>query len=266
MPPRFGRHVVVNQLQIVDGAYEMDFEDLRRRVRDPAVRMAVLCNPHNPVGRVWTRDEVVRFGEICLEEDVLVFSDEIHCDILFNGRRHHPFASLSREFADRSITGSSASKTFNIAGLHHSNTIIPNQRLRRDFSRGLLHYAGYHSPNIFGLVATQAALTSGAPWLDDLLQYLQRNYDLLKSSLEAELPATVFPLEGTYLPWIDFREFGLDPEVQKEILLKKARVALTEGYKFGPGGAGFERINIACPKSVLQTAVDRIAAAFREYC
>jgi cysteine-S-conjugate beta-lyase len=260
-----GRTILENPLKIVDGRYEMDFEDLAQKVRDPRVKVAVLCSPHNPVGRVWTSAELEQFGKICMEGQVLVFADEIHCDLIMPGFKHICFQDLSREFARHSIAANAASKTFNLAGLQQSNLIIPNDRLRDEFSIYLetLGVGPRGSGTLFGAIATQAAYNGAEPWLDDLLLYLNRNYIYLKNSLETNLPGVnVFSLEGTYLAWVDFRSLGFSPEQIIQKIENNAGLALDHGDWFGEDGAGFERFNLACPLSVLKKAVEAVVAAF----
>jgi len=260
-----GRTIVENPLNISDGCYEMDFEDLAEKVRDPRVKVAVLCSPHNPVGRVWTKAELEQFGNICMASGVLVFADEIHCDLIMPGFKHICFQNISPDFARHSIAANAASKTFNLAGLQQSNIIIPNARLRSDFSIYMetLGVGPRGGGTLFGAIATQAAYNGAEPWLDDLLFYLRQNYLYLKDSLEANLPGIrVFSLEGTYLAWVDFRPLGLTPEQIIQKIENNAGLALDHGEWFGKDGAGFERFNLACPRSVLKKAVAAVVKAF----
>ena len=256
-----GAEIAGNPLLYENGRYTMDFEDLEEKTRDPRVTMAILCSPHNPVGRVWTGQELRRFGEICLANDVLVISDELHCDLLFNGAIFTPFAPLSEQFAQNSVICTAPSKTFNLAGLRASNIIIPNARLRNTFQR-TLDPSGLGSLNLFGIVALEAAYTHGEEWLEQLLAYIQGNFDYLQEFIAENIPQIkVVPLEGTYLVWVDCRELGLEPKALRHLMLHEARVYLDEGYIFGPGGEGFERINIACPRSIIVEALNRIEKA-----
>lgn len=263
-----GRGVKENPLKIVDNRYEMDFEDLEKKVKDPRVKIAILCSPHNPVGRVWTREELQRFGQICLANHVLVFADEIHCDLIMPGYKHLSFQSISSEFALHSIAAVAASKTFNLAGLQQSSLIIPNERLRQELSIFFetLGMGTRGSGTLFGAIAAQVAYDQAEPWLEDLLLYLYENYLYLKSSLEDHLPGVkVFDLEGTYLVWVDFSPLGLGPEKTIQILEQEAGVALDHGDWFGANGAGFERFNLASPRSILEKAVDAVVNAFGKY-
>ena len=258
-----GAEPLNNTLRLENGRYVIDFGDLEKKLQSGA-KMLILCNPHNPVGRVWQREELLRIGELCLKYQVLVISDEIHSDLIYPGHKHIPFASLSEELAMNSIVCTAPSKTFNLAGLQTSNIIIPNPELRKSF-REMLALNGIGHPNIFGLVATEAAYNYGEPWLESLLAYVKGNLDFLLAYLESNIPKVkaVIP-EGTYLVWLDFRELGLEPKELQEFLLTRAKVALNAGYTFGPGGEGFGRLNMACPRSVLAEGLGRIASGVNE--
>jgi cystathionine beta-lyase len=256
-----GRLVVSNSLLYEHGRYSMDFEDLSARASDPAVKMAILCSPHNPVGRVWSAGELARFGEICLENGVLVVSDEVHADLIYKGNSFTSFASISELFCANSVTCTAASKSFNLAGLKTSNIIIPDEALRESFVQEV-ERNGLYGANSFGIVATEAAYNHGEAWLESVMEYVEGNYRFMVAYLAQQLPQLrVVPAEGTYLVWIDFRELGLSPGDRRELLLNQARVLLDEGELFGPEGEGFERINIACPRSILVEALERIGAA-----
>ncbi|MCF6246430.1 MAG: pyridoxal phosphate-dependent aminotransferase [Desulfobacula sp.] len=260
-----GRSILENPLKIADGRYQMDFDDLEKKVKDPRVKVAILCSPHNPVGRVWTKEELVQFGRICLDNQVLVFADEIHCDLIMPGSKHVCFQDISQEFAQHSIAANAASKTFNIAGLQQSSLIIPNDQLRNEFSIYFetLGVGRKGTGTLFGAVATQAAYNGAEPWLDELLVYLYQNFLYLKQNLEERLPGLkVFDLEGTYLVWVDFRPLGLSSEKIIQVIEEDAGVAVDHGDWFGKNGAGFERFNIACPRSILRKAVEAVVAAF----
>ena len=255
-----GCQVVANPLKFENGHYIMDFDDLETKF-DSRVKLLILCSPHNPVGRVWTKEELTRLGEICLKHDVIVISDEIHEDLVYKEYTHIPFASISEEFAEHSITCTAPSKTFNLAGLQTSNILIPNPKLRTDF-QNMLESNAITSPNLFGIVALQTAYEEGEEWLDQLLDYLHGNLDFLMEYVEKNIPQIkVIKPEGTYLVWLDFSALGMDPLSLKNFLLEKAKVAFDDGYIFGPGGEGFERINIACPRSLLKAGLDRVSRA-----
>jgi len=263
-----GRQVMENPLKISEGRYQMDFDDLLKKVTDPRVKLAILCSPHNPVGRVWTKDELEQFGKICLENNVLVFADEIHCDLIMPGFKHICFQDICQEFAQHSIVANSASKTFNLAGLHQSSLIIPNKTLRNEVSIYFetLGVGPRGSGTLFGAIATQAAYNGAEPWLDDLLLYLKDNFIYLKTSLEEQLPGVkVFDLEGTYLAWADFQPTGLSHKKIIQIIEEEAGVALDHGDWFADNGAGFERFNIACPRVILEKAVTAVVAGFKKY-
>jgi cystathionine beta-lyase len=240
-----------------DGRYEIDWDTFASAIT-PETRMFSLCNPHNPVGRVFQRDELIRMAEICLSRNLIICSDEIHSDLLFSGHQHIPLASLDREIAERTITLIAPSKTFNLAGLQCAFAIIPNAGLRRQYQtarEGLVPWV-----NVMGLIGAEAAYREGQPWLDRLLPYLEANRDYLRDFVRRELPRiTMTNPEGTYLAWLDCR--GLRMDDPYEYFLQQARVALSKGPSFGTGGAGFVRINFGCPRSILENALQRIKRA-----
>jgi cystathionine beta-lyase len=253
-----GAEIVSNSLLYKNGQYEMDFDDLAQKAADPAVKMAILCSPHNPVGRVWTAEELTRFGEICIENDVLVIADEVHCDLIYKGYSFTSFASLSEIFAHNSFVCTAASKTFNLAGLKTSNIITPNRDLRERFEKTLVRN-GLFGVNTFGIVAVEAAYNHGEEWLEEVMVYIENNYRFMESFIAEHLPQLkIIRPQGTYLVWVDFRNLGLDPTSRKAWLMDEARVYLNEGELFGPEGEGFERFNIACPRSILEEALERI--------
>ena len=263
-----GCQVANNQLKLLDGHYEIDYNDLISKfaLKDgmsPTVsraRMMILCSPHNPVGRVWTRDELVQMGEIVIERGALMLSDEIHCELLFKGAKHTPFSSISREFEQHSMVCMAPSKTFNLAGLNASIIIIPNEGLRLRFNAA--RHGIVTRVNLFGLTAMEAAYRYGDEWLGQLLEYLQGNLDYLMAYFEQKISKIeVIKPEGTYLVWLDCRKLGLCDAELRSFMRKKARVGLDDGYLFGPAGAGFQRINIACPRSTLAEALERIENA-----
>jgi len=258
-----GRRCLLNPLKIENGRYIMDLEGLEQAV-DGRTRMLILCSPHNPVGRVWTREELEGLADICLRNQILIISDEIHADLVLKGHRHTPTATLSPEIADITVTCTSPNKTFNIAGLGMANNVISNRFLRDRFQNAV-SAAGIGLANLFGIAATEAAYNGGEAWLEDLLEYLESNFEFLKNRMGERLPGIkVFPLEGTFLAWLDFREFDLNDKQLKDLLLKKGKIWLDEGPKFGVGGEGFQRINIACPRTVLEDGIERIAKALAD--
>ncbi len=254
---------VDSPLVLSDGHYTMDFEDLEQKIRDHHIRLFLFCSPHNPVGRVWTKEELLRLGDICKKYDVLIVSDEIHSDFVWEGHTHHVLASLSQDLADRTIVCTAPTKTFNLAGLQISNILIPNETLRRAF-RHAVDQAGYSQANLMGLVACKAAYTQGEEWYQQLKLYLQDNVAFVRSYLEEKLPQLhMIEPEGTYLVWIDFRSLQLSEEALEELIVHKARLWLDSGAIFGKAGAGFERINVACPRATLKKALDQLYAAIQ---
>ncbi|MFX0083088.1 MAG: MalY/PatB family protein [Candidatus Hodarchaeota archaeon] len=264
-----GRQILFNPLKSLNGHFRMDYNDLQKKVKDPRAKILILCSPHNPIGRVWTKDELTQLGEICIENEILVLSDEIHCDLIYPGYNHTNFATICEDFALNSITFTSLSKTFNLAGLQLSNIIIPNQNLRNLFRNSieslfLPEEFGY-LPNTLSLVAFTAAYNECDAWLSSLIQYLYQNLEFLKSFIKKNIPQIqVNEPEGTYLVWLDFRQLGIDNDHIEEFLHQKAKVALDDGSQFGKGGEGFQRINIACPRSILEEALKRINETVKE--
>ncbi len=255
-----GRKLVYNTLVDRGEGYEMNFDQLVEQAK--TAKMLILCNPHNPVGRCWTRNELLFLGEICMKNNLLVISDEIHCDLVLPGYHHLPFASLDKEFAQRSITFHAASKTFNLAGLATSTAIIPNEGLRKvytDFVSNLEAHLG----NIFGKVATQAAMTQGDEWLAQLLDYVQGNIDYVSDFLTANLPKVKFHKpQATYMMWLDFNGYGLSEEDLWQKMTQEAQLGFNRGKDFGIEGSGFFRINLACPRSTVEEAMRRLKAVF----
>ncbi|MBA7483108.1 Cystathionine beta-lyase PatB [subsurface metagenome] len=256
-----GCHRVNNPLKLSNKKYFMDYDDLERKIDDPRVKLLILCNPHNPVGRVWQKEELIILGEICLEHNIIVVSDEIHADILFKGYRHIPFASISPAFAHNSITCTAPSKTFNLAGLKTSSIIIPNKKYYKIYEN-LLDSLSLGGNNTFGLVALEAAYRDGEEWLEQLLSYLNENLKFLMKYFKERIPKIkVIRPEGTYLIWLDCRQLGLSAKDLSNFMIKKAKVALDDGDWFGTEGKGFMRINIACPRSFLEEGLKRIERA-----
>ena len=255
------RQLVVNPLVLKNGRYEMDFADMERKIVDYHVKMLLLCSPHNPVGRVWTKEELLRVGEICQKHGVLVVSDEIHADFTYAGHTHRVFASVKSEFADFTITCTAPSKTFNLAGLQNSNIFIPNRQLRHAYKKEL-SACGCGGTNCMGMAACQAAYEAGADWLEQLKQYLAGNLAYIRQFLREKLPeiALIEP-EGTYLVWLDLRKLGLTEQQQRQLIVQDAKLWLDTGTLFGQGGEGFERINIACPRATIKQAMQRLERA-----
>ncbi len=254
-----GRELIHNPLQIQDGRYRMDFKQLRTCFKG-RTKLLILCSPHNPVGRVWRREELRELAEICRQQGVLILSDEIHADLVSPTHSHIPLAVAAPEQADDIITCTSPNKTFNIAGLQTANTIIPRRELRKCF-QDAAHRSGFELANSFAPAAVEAAYTEGREWLSRLIQYIWNNYAFVQDFFASQMPELrIFPLEGTYLVWIDGREVHPDDKKLKDIFLAGG-VWLDEGSKFGPGGRGFLRMNIACPRGLLDKALARMAAA-----
>ncbi len=258
-PEQAGRQKVENQLiRNEDGKYEIDFEDFAAKAAS-GVKLFILCNPHNPVGRVFTREELTRMAEICLENDVLICSDEIHADLVFSGYQHIPMASLFPEISAKTVTYLAPSKTFNIAGLSTSIYIAQDEKIQQKLEHSMPLLLGH--PNILGMQAALAAYRDGQPWLDELLVYLEANRDFLVDFVTNELPGiSVWKPEGTYLAWLDCRGLELDISPQK-FFLEEAKVGLNDGKDFGEGGVGFVRLNFGCPRVMLEEGLDRMKAA-----
>lgn len=253
-----GRRLVNNRLRRSGDQYEMDLDQLESQI-DGETRMIALCSPHNPVGRVWSREELEGVAEIALRHNLIVFSDEIHADLVYSESEHISFASLSPEIAERTITGVAPSKTFNIAGLKASVIITPNEAMRREFDAAQERTFGLYNANTFAICAAEAAYRDGEEWLDALLAYLEANRDYALQRLAEELPEVgVGKPEGTFLLWLDCAEFGLEPEELYETVSCKGKVGLNDGRSFGPGGEGFLRLNIGCPRSLLSEGLDRL--------
>ncbi|KAF0092007.1 MAG: cystathione beta-lyase [Fusobacteria bacterium] len=269
-PPFFGEithngcSIVNNPLLLDESGYHMDYEDLEKKASDVRVKLLLLCNPHNPVGRVWTRDELTKLGEICLRHNVIVIADEIHGDLVFKGNRYIPFASISEDFAKNSITCTAPSKTFNLAGFQVSNIIIPNCKLRAEYEIGR-HNIGISRLNVFASGVCTAAYRHGQPWLEELMTYLEDNKNYVLNYIKKYLPQiSVIEPEGTYMLWMDFRSLGLRDEQLHNLIFDQAKIVLNEGHTFGQGGDGFQRMNIACPRSIIQEALERLRNAIEK--
>ena len=256
-----GRTLVECPLVNQDGAYQIDFADFERKIIDNNVKMFILCSPHNPIGRVWQKEELEQIADICLRHNVLVVSDEIHADFVYPGYKHIPFASLSKEAEQHCIVCTAPSKTFNLAGLQCSNIFIPNAEIRDAFTRELSR-EGYHSPNVMGMLACRAAYAEGGPWREDLIRYLSGNLEFVRWFLRENLPMVrLTEPQGTYLIWLDFRDLGLSAAALEDLVSNKARLWLDDGLIFGKEGELFERVNIACPRSLLVEAFQRLKDA-----
>ena len=258
------RKVVVNELVSDRRSYSVDFADFERKIVENGVKLFILCSPHNPVGRVWKKEELEKMAEICLRHNVFVIADEIHEDFVYPGHRHIVFSSLSEEIADRCAVCTAPSKTFNLAGLHVANIFIENAAIRRTFKKEL-DAQGFSQANIMGLDACRAAYQSGAEWLDQLIEYLLGNLSLMRETFRTRMPQLrLVEPEGTYLPWVDFSKLGLSAPELDRFIVERAKLWLDGGTMFGASGAGFQRFNIAVPRSVLREALGRLENAVRQ--
>lgn len=249
------RKLINNQLHYENGTYTIDFEDFEKKIVDNKVKLFLLCNPHNPVGRVWTKQELFQMGQICIKHGVIVVADEIHADFVYGDKEHVVFTSLSEEIKDNCVICSSPSKTFNIAGLQISNIVIPNQKLRHLLKQEI-GKAGYSQINTIGLIATKSVYTKGYEWYIQLKDYLWNNYLFAKKFIEDNIPGIrVIEPEGTYLLWLDCSELGLSEEELEDLIINKAKLWLDSGAIFGKETGLFQRINYACPKSTLEQAL-----------
>jgi len=257
-----GRKLVFNPLLETEDGYRMDFEGLKK-VITPATRMLILSNPHNPVGRVWTRQELNELAEICHEKDIVILSDEIHSDLLLPGVKHVPVASVSERAASVTVTCMAPSKTFNLAGLSTSSMIISDPGLMEKY-RTTLTGLHMHLGNIFGNVASEAAYTHGREWLEQLMLYVEGNVDLVIDFCREHLPV-IRPVrpEATYMIWLDCRSMGMTGDELNRFFVESAGVGMNEGSRFGPGGEGFMRMNLACPRATVKRALEQIETAIK---
>ncbi len=255
------RKMIENPLKIENGRYTFDLDDLKSKI-DSNTKFLLLSNPQNPGGMVWSKEELTNLTNICLENDIMIISDEIHSDLIFNGHQHIPLASISDEVAQNCMVSMAPSKTFNVAGLSSSLVIIPNKvkMARYEKTIGVGHYG---MGNIFGSIALEAAYSQGDEWLEQMLDYLWDNYLLLEEFINTKLPRIkIMKPEATYLVWLDFSDYGMNNEDLSKFTVEKAKVALNDGGRFGTGGEGWLRINIGCPRQILQEALERLEKAF----
>ena len=259
---RFDGEVVSVELINKNGEYFIDFDALKTACENPKNKMLLFCSPHNPIGRVWTKEELEQIGELCLKNDVIIVSDEIHHDLVMPGATHTVFATLSKELEDHMIICTSPSKTFNLAGMQTSNILIPNETLREKYVAAI-NEISKTSLNALGYKACELAYNEAENWLEELLKLIQHNCEVVCQCMRTYFPEVVIsPLQGTYLLWLDFRAFNLSKEALEEKMIKEALWFTDEGYLFGDGGIGFERINLACPTWVLEEALLRLRKAF----
>lgn len=257
---RNGIEAVNSVLLNKNGRYEIDFKDFEKKAADPLVKMFYLCSPQNPGGRLWSREELEKIGRICLENNVLVVADEIHCDLVYPGKKHISFGTLSDDIVDNSIICTAPTKTFNLAGLQISSVIIKNPELRKMYADYMTASGfDYGEAGTFGLEAIRAAYKYGDEWLDSLMEYINGNLEFLLSYVKKNIPkAKVMVPDATYLVWIDFSDYKIDSRTLHKTLKYEGKIWLDEGYLFGKAGEGFERINIACPRRTLEEGLKRI--------
>ena len=255
------RKLVNNQLRYQNGVYSIDFADFEQKIVEHQVKLFLLCSPHNPAGRVWTREELLKMGEICIRHDVIIVSDEIHADFVYHPHKHIPFASLSAELADHVVVCTSPSKTFNLAGLQIANILIPSETLRRRF-RHENAAAGYSQGNALGMFACQQVYEKGEAWYQELLGYLQENLTFVREFLQNRIPEIkLVEPEGTYLIWLDCSGLTDSYKELEQLFVEEARLWVDAGKIFGAETALFERINIACPRSILEQALFQLETA-----
>ena len=256
-----GRIFINNQLHYENGRYTVDFEDFERKIEENNVKVFLLCNPHNPVGRVWTKDELERMGDICLRHQVIIMDDEIHCDFVYPGHHFTSFRTLDAKYQDSLVLYTSPSKTFNVAGFQPANIIIQNQKLREAYRKANAA-AGYSQGNIMGQVAVKTVYTKGARWVDELLGYLTGNMEYMRTFVKENFPKAHFvEPEGTYLTWVDFSGYGFTDEELEHLMVEEAKLWLDSGKVFGPETAQFERFNLACPRATVVKAMEQLKAA-----
>ena len=255
------RKVVESRLVYKDGAYAIDFADFERKAAEEHVKLFILCSPHNPIGRVWTTEELRRLGDICRKHGIYVVSDEIHCDFTLPGHPHHVFLDAVPELTERAIVCTAPSKTFNLAGLQASNIWIPGEEIRKRFVREMSR-CGYSGLNRMGLIACQAAYEGGGDWLDGCRTYLRDNLDFLRAFLAERIPQVrLVEPEGTYFAWLDCSGLGLSQEELDELIIRRAKLWLDAGHIFGGNGGQFQRVVLACPRATLRQALEQLAQA-----
>lgn len=256
-----GRIFVNNQLHYENGKYSIDFEDFEQKIVEHHVKVFILCNPHNPVGRVWTLEELERLGDICLRHDVVIMDDEIHCDFVFPGHAFTSFMAMDSKYQKNLVLYTSPSKTFNVAGLQPANIIIPNEDLRNAYRKANTA-AGYSQGNVMGMAAVKAVYTKGDEWVKELVAYITGNMEYIREFVTANFPNAQFvEPEGTYLIWIDFSGYGYTDEELEHIMVEEAKLWLDCGSVFGPATAQFERFNIACPRATVVQAFEQLKTA-----
>ena len=256
-----GRTVLGSELILEGTEYRIDFDDFAEKAARPETTLCILSSPHNPIGRIWTKEELLKLCEICLENNVFIISDEIHFDLIMPGFEHVSMGTFEEKYLNNCAICTAPSKTFNLAGLQTSNIFIPNEEYRNKMTAA----RGYFSLNIFGYKACELAYDECEEWLDELLLFLDENRKFVEEFVAEKMPEVkVHRLQGTYLMWLDFRAWGMNEKELEDFMVHKAEAIFDEGYVFGEGGIGFERINIACPKRVLEATLERIYKAKKE--
>lgn len=257
------RKKVINPTIFKEDHYEIDFDDFEQKIIDNQVKMYILCNPYNPIGKVWSKDELYQIGMICKKHNVIVVADEIHHDFVYGDNIHIPFFEVDESFKDFSIICTAPSKTFNLAGLQTSNIIIENKALRKQYQDTAVRY-GVQAPNLLGVEACIAAYTKCDDWLDEVLAYIESNINYMEQFLKERLPMLrLIRPQGLYLVWVDFRELGMSNKELETFMLEKAKLWLDEGYIFGEEGSGFERFNLACPREIVTKALENLEQAIK---
>jgi Bifunctional PLP-dependent enzyme with beta-cystathionase and maltose regulon repressor activities len=255
------RQILYNRLIEYNNEYSIDFDDFEKKAKE--AKMFIFCHPHNPVGKAWRKDELERIAEICLRNNIKVVSDEIHNDLVFAPHKHIPFASLSPEIDNITVTCHSASKSFNLAGLSTAYAIMNNPDMQKTFKKFITPLQ-VEALNTFGLNAMLAAFEQGDLWLSELLAYIWDNYNFVKDFIVKNLPLLkISPLEATYMIWIDFRKLQMSDKQLKEFVIQKAHLGLNDGPTFGPGGEGFQRMNIACPRQLVKDALEKLDVSIK---
>ena len=260
-----GRHFINNQLVYKEGTYSIDFVDFEEKIVANKVKVFILCNPHNPVGRVWTPAELEKMGDICLKHNVIIMDDEIHCDFVFPGHKFTSFMTLDAKYQDNLVLYNSPSKTFNVAGLQPANIIIKNEKLRSLYRKANAA-SGYSQGNVMGMVAVKSVYTKGDAWVDELVQYITGNMEYVRDFVKKNLPKAYFvEPEGTYLIWIDFSGYGLTSAELEHVMVDEAKLWLDSGKVFGPATEQFERFNLACPRRTVEQAMKQLKAALDKH-
>lgn len=258
------REFINNQLHYEDGKYTIDFDDFEKKIIENDVKMYISCNPHNPVGRVWTKEEITKLADICLKHDVTIVSDEIHCDFMFNGNEFTSYLNLDEKYHNNLAVLHSPGKTFNIAGFQSGNVIIKNEELR-DKYKAINAASGYSQGSLMGQVALKSAYNKGGQWVDELLEYLEGNIKFFRNYIDEHFPKAKFiEPEGTYLAWVDFTDYGFTHEELQDIIVNDAKLWLNSGIIFGPETASFERFNLATQRSVIEEALNRLKKSFED--